>query len=95
MLAAGLKGIEDKIEPPEPVEKDIFHMSVEERETLGIGLLPENLGEALACMRESKLVREALGDHLFSHFLYIKRREWDEYKAQVSDWEIRRLLPAL
>ncbi len=95
MLAAGLKGIDDKIEPPEPVEKDIFHMSAEEREALGVGVLPENLGEALGCMRESKLVREALGDHLFNHFLYIKRREWDEYKAQVSDWEIRHLLPVL
>ena len=95
MLAAGLKGIEDKIEPPEPVEKDIFHMSAEEREALGIGMLPENLGEALRCMRGSKLVREALGDHLFNHFLYIKGQEWNDYRAQVSDWEIKTLLPAL
>ncbi len=95
MLAAGLKGIEDKIEPPEPVEKDIFHMGAEEREALGVGSLPENLGEALDCMRESKLVREALGDHLFGHFLYIKGQEWNEFRAQVSDWEIQRLLPAL
>ncbi|MDI6884527.1 MAG: glutamine synthetase, partial [Hadesarchaea archaeon] len=95
MLAAGLKGIEEKIEPPEPVERDIFHMSPEEREALGIDSLPESLGEALDCMKKSSLVREALGDHLFSHFLYIKRQEWDEYKTQVSDWEIQRLLPAL
>ena len=95
MLAAGLKGIEDKIEPPEPVEKDIFHMSTEEREALGIGALPENLGQALDCMRRSSLVREAMGDHLFNHFLYIKGQEWDSYKAQISDWEIKTLLPAL
>ena len=95
MLAAGLRGIEDKIEPPEPVEKDIFRMSTDEREALGIGSLPGSLGEALDCMRGSKLVREALGDHLFNHFLYIKRQEWDEFRAQVSDWEIKRLLPAL
>jgi len=95
MLAAGLKGIEDKIDPPEPVEKDIFHMSSEEREALGIGSLPENLGEALDCMRRSSLLREALGEHLFSHFLYIKGQEWDSYRAQVSDWEIKTLLPAL
>ena len=95
MLAAGFKGIEDKIDPPEPVEKDIFRMSPEEREALGIGSLPENLGEALDCMRRSSLVREALGGHLFSHLLYIKGQEWDSYRAQVSDWEIKTLLPAL
>lgn len=95
MLAAGRKGIEDKIEPPEPVEKDIFHMSSEEREALGIGSLPENLGEALENMRKSELIREALGEHLFSHFLYVKEKEWEEYRAHVSDWEISRLIPAL
>ncbi|MEM3519665.1 MAG: type I glutamate--ammonia ligase [Candidatus Hadarchaeales archaeon] len=95
MLAAGLKGIEDKIEPPEPVEKDIFHMSQEERAALKIESLPGNLGEALEEMRKSSLIREALGDHLFSHFLYIKGREWENYSASVTDWEIKNLLPAL
>jgi glutamine synthetase len=95
MLAAGLKGIEDKIEPPEPVEKDIYHMSAEERESLGIESLPENLGQALDCMRRSSLVKEALGEHLFDHFLYIKGQEWSEYRSWVSDWEVQRLLPAL
>ena len=95
MLAAGLKGIEEKVEPSDPVEKDIFRMSTEEREALGIGTLPENLGQALDCMRRSDLIREALGDHLFSHFLYIKGQEWATYSSQVSDWEINRLLPAL
>ncbi len=95
MLAAGLKGIEDKIEPPEPVEKDIYRMSAEEREALGIESIPENLGQALDHMRQSSLVREAFGEHLFDHFLYIKGREWNEYKSQVFDWEIQHLLPAL
>lgn len=95
MLAAGLKGIEDKIEPPEPVEKDIYHMSKEEREALGIESLPENLGQALDSMRKSELLREALGEHLFKHFLYVKEKEWDEYRSHVSDWEHKRLLPAL
>jgi len=95
MLAAGLKGIEEKIEPPEPVERDIFHMSKEEREALGIDSLPENLGQALENMRKSELIKEALGDHLFSHFLYVKEKEWEDYRAHVSDWEHSRLLPAL
>ncbi|MEM2250509.1 MAG: type I glutamate--ammonia ligase [Candidatus Hadarchaeales archaeon] len=95
MLAAGLKGIEEKILPPDPIERDIYRMTPEERETMGIESLPANLGEALECMRKSKLVREALGDHLFHHFLYVKRKEWEEYSAQITDWEIRNLLPLL
>ena len=95
MLAAGLKGIEDKIEPPKPVEKDIFHMSAEERKARGIESLPENLGQALEFMRKSKMVKETLGEHLFDHFLYIKGEEWKDYSAQVSDWEVQRLLPTL
>ena len=95
MLAAGLKGIEEKIEPPEPVEKDIFHMSAEEREALGIESLPENLGQALGNMRKSELIREALGEHLFKHYLYVKEKEWNDYRAHVSDWEHNVLLPAL
>lgn len=95
MLAAGLKGIEDKIEPPEPVERDIFHMSREERAALKIESLPGNLGEALVHMRGSSLIRETLGNHLFNHFLFIKGREWEAYSAAVTDWEISNLLPAL
>ncbi len=95
MLAAGLKGIEDKIEPPEPVEKDIYRMSVEERKSLGIESVPDNLGQALDYMRQSSMVKEALGEHLFDHFMFIKGREWNEYKSQVFDWEIQNLLPSL
>ncbi|MCJ7720668.1 MAG: type I glutamate--ammonia ligase [Candidatus Hadarchaeum sp.] len=95
MLAAGLEGIKNKIMPPEPVEKDIFHMSVEERKASRIDSLPENLGQALDCMRESEMMRKALGDHLFEHFLHIKGKEWQAYRAQVMDWEIKNLLPAL
>jgi len=95
MLAAGLRGIKDKIMPPEPVEKDIFRMDLEERKALGIGSLPENLGQALDCMGGSSMMREALGDHLFEHFLHIKGKEWEAYRAHVMDWEIKNLLPAL
>jgi glutamine synthetase len=95
MLAAGLEGIKNKIMPPEPIEKDIFRMSVEERKASGIDSLPENLGQALDCMRESEMMRKALGDHLFEHFLHIKGKEWQAYRAQVMDWEIKNLLPAL
>jgi glutamine synthetase len=95
MLAAGLNGINDAIYPPEPVERDIFRMNGEERERLGIESLPENLGEALNRMSGSELVKEALGDHIFHHYLHIKGMEWDEYRRQVTDWEIRKFLPIL
>ncbi|NPA75692.1 MAG: glutamine synthetase [Euryarchaeota archaeon] len=95
MLAAGLDGIKKKLEPPEPVEQNIFAMSEEERAKTGIKSLPESLGEALHHFSRSELMREVLGEHLFSHFLYVKRKEWEEYRAQVTRWELERLLPIL
>ncbi len=95
MLAAGLRGIDEKLEPPEPVERDIFKMSLEERAALKIDSLPGSLGEALDCMRKSKLIRDTLGDHMFCHYLHIKEKEWHDYSSHVSDWEIDNLLPSL
>ncbi len=95
MLASGMAGMEKGTTPPEPVEKDIYRMSKEERGRNGIDSLPENLGHALALMSESKLVKEALGDHIFSHYLKIKGEEWDEYRTYVTDWEVQRYLKFL
>ncbi len=95
MLASGLDGIERKMEPPEPVEQNIFAMSEEERRKMGIKSLPESLGEALHHFSRSELMRDTLGNHLFSHFLHVKRKEWEEYRAQVTQWEIENLLPIL
>ncbi len=95
MLAAGLRGIKERLSPPEPVEKNIFRMSEEERKALRAYPLPKSLGEALDHMRESALIREALGEFLFEHFLYIKEKEWEVYRGQVTDWEITNLLPSL
>lgn len=95
MLAAGLQGIKERIEPPEPVEKDIYHMTDEERKALGIRSLPESLGEALHVMSKSELMRNTLGHHIFEHFLHVKWQEWEEYRAQVTRWEIERFLPVL
>ncbi len=95
MLAAGLDGIENHIEPPEPVEKNIYAMSSSDRVKYGIKSLPESLGEALHHLSRSEFMREILGPHIFSHFLYVKRHEWEEYRAQVTQWEIDKLLPIL
>ncbi len=95
MLGAGLRGIEEKIEPPEPIELNIYALTPEEKEKLNIHSLPESLGEALYHMERSKVVREVLGEHIFKHFLIVKKREWHEYRAQVTKWEIEKFLPIL
>ena len=88
MLAAGLDGIEHKITPPEPMERDIYHMSAQERTENGISSLPANLGDALEIMSHSPLMKETLGDHIFEHYLKIKGDDWDSYRTHVTDWEI-------
>lgn len=93
MLMAGLKGIEDKIEPPDPVEEDIYHLTPQERERLGIQTLPGSLWEAIELAEKSTLVRETLGEHVFSKFIDNKKIEWDQYRMQVTDYEIKRYLP--
>ena len=95
MIAAGIDGIENNITPPEPIEKDIFHMDKEERARNGIDSLPESLGAALEVMSHSDLVRRTLGEHTFNHYLTIKEKDWDSYRTCITDWEIQRYLPHL
>ena len=95
MLAAGLKGIEEKIDLPAPVEKNIYSLSELERTKYGISHLPESLGHAISFMSESKLVRETVGDHIFNNFLHVKNNEWNDYRTQITPWEIERYLPTL
>lgn len=92
MLAAGLKGIEDKLEPPMPVEKNIYSLSEAERREHGIEHLPDSLGHALSLMPKSKLIQDVLGEHVFNNFLYVKRNEWKEYSTQVTKWETDKYL---
>jgi glutamine synthetase len=95
MLAAGLKGIEEGYELPDPVEEDIFEMTEAEREARGIVSLPGNLAEAIAETEGSELVREALGDHIFEKFIANKKIEWDAYRMHVSRFELDKYLPIL
>jgi glutamine synthetase len=92
MLRAGLDGIEKKLDPGPPVNKNIFTMSHRERRHLRIDELPGNLSEALDELEKDDLVRETLGEHLFDHFLAAKREEWQDYIKHVSPWEIDRYL---
>jgi len=95
MLAAGLKGIEEKYELPDPVEENIFEMDEKKREEAGIDTLPNNLWEAVQYMKESELVRETLGDHIFNKFIENKKIEWDRYRTHVSKYELDTYLSIL
>lgn len=88
MLAAGLKGIEEGYELPDPVEQDIFEMSCKERENCGIENLPGTLMEAITAMENSTLVKEALGEELFYKFLDNKRIEWGKFCQHVTEFEL-------
>ncbi|MCK9229607.1 MAG: glutamine synthetase family protein [Syntrophales bacterium] len=95
MLAAGLKGIEEKLVLPDPVEDDIFEMNDRERAERGIASLPGSLGEAIARAENSAFLKEALGDHIFEKFISNKKIEWDLYRTHVSTYELERYLPIL
>jgi glutamine synthetase len=95
MLAAGLEGIEKKMEPPAPVEENVYEMSEEERNERGIGTLPASLLDAIRLTENSELVRKALGEHVFKAFIENKKIEWDSYRIQVTEYEIGRYLPIL
>ena len=95
MLAAGLDGIRNKLEAPPPVVENVLEMGDQERKRLGIGTLPSSLEEAIHLMEASTLVRETLGDHIFESFIKNKKIEWDSYRSQVTDYELKRYLPIL
>ncbi|MGQ9523791.1 MAG: glutamine synthetase family protein [Armatimonadota bacterium] len=95
MLAAGLKGIDEGYELPEPMEQNLYYLTDHERKELGIEALPASLGEALAITEESELVRQTLGDHTFERFIEVKHMEWDEFRVQVTPYEVQKYLPIL
>lgn len=96
MLAAGLKGIEEELEPPAPVEdRDLFNAPRYELNKQGFKTLPTTLGEAVELFAESKLMKEVLGEHIHSYLVQAKRDEWEEYQSFVSQWERDRYLAVL
>jgi glutamine synthetase len=95
ILAAGLKGIEADYELPPGAEDDVWALTSAERRALGISPLPESLADACDVMRNSELVAETLGEHVFDFFLRNKRSEWQEYRRQVTEFELDRYLPVL
>ncbi len=94
MLRAGLDGVRRSLEPPPPVSKNIYRMSVRERRRHKIEELPRNLDEALSALAKDRLVRDTLGPHIYRHFLDAKRQEWTRYIEQVHPWEVENYLGA-
>jgi glutamine synthetase len=95
LLHAGLEGIEKGYELPEPMERNLYHLSHEEREKLGIQSLPADLGEAILEAENSELLYKALGEHVFTRLLELKRAEFEDYRVQVTPYEIQKYLPVL
>jgi glutamine synthetase len=95
MLAAGLDGIEKGLQAPEPIEENVYEMSEAERKKRGIGTLPPDLLEAIQLTEQSDMVRQALGDHVFQAFITNKKIEWNQYRTQVTEYELKKYLPVL
>jgi glutamine synthetase len=95
LLHAGLEGIERGYELAPPMETNLYHLSAEERAERGIVSLPETLGEAIEEFSKSELMRRAFGDHIFDAYVKIKRAEWDDYRIQLTQWEVDRYLSVL
>jgi glutamine synthetase len=95
LLHAGLEGIEKGYELPPPMEQNLYHLTAEQRRERGILALPETLGEAIDELATSELARKALGQHIFDRYVEIKRKEWDDYRVQLTPWELDKYLAVL
>jgi glutamine synthetase len=91
-LAAGLDGIRTKINPPDPVDRNIWELSIRDRRKYKIAELPRDLGEAVDLMKRSGFMKNVLGDHVYDNFLAAKEQEWQSYIGQVHEWEIEQYL---
>ncbi len=92
MIRAGLDGIKNELMPADPVEMNIFRMSKTELKDHGLEILPGSLAEAVDALRTSELMLDTLGQHIFDSLIRALHREWEEYRIQVTDWELDRYL---
>jgi len=95
MLWAGLDGIERELEPPPPVEENVYDFDDAKLRELDIATLPSTQREAIDELEKDEVLRQALGEHAYQAFVRAKKAEWDEYRIQVTDWEINRYLETL
>jgi glutamine synthetase len=92
MLAAGLDGVKNKMSPPMPIEEDLFHFDEEMMAKRAIGHLPGSLDEALRELENDDVILKAIGSHTAEWFIEAKRHEWNDYRIQVTPWEIAQYL---
>ncbi len=92
LLMAGMDGIKNKTASPDPMTTNIYQLSETQRKDLGIASLPGNLFEAMEEFKASSVAKEALGDHIFNQFIKVKRNEWDDFRTDVTPWEIERYM---
>jgi len=95
LLHAGLDGIERGYELPDPIERNLYDTTPEERAAMGITSLPETLGEAIELGAGSELLLRAFGEHIHTRYVEVKREEWQEWRVQVTPYELERYLPRL
>lgn len=95
MLASGLEGIKNEYPLPEPIERNIFKMSEKERKELGIDSLPATLGDAIEEAENSGLLKETIGETVFERLIELKKEEWDNYRIQVTEYELKKYFPIL
>jgi glutamine synthetase len=88
MLAAGIDGVENVLEPPPPIQRNIYQMTVRERRRHKIKELPGTLRQALVALQKDRVIRDALGEHLYEHFVAAKTIEYDHYRIAVHQWEL-------
>ncbi len=94
ILGAILDGVENKIEPPQPVEENIYEMTPKELKNANIESLPGTLYEAIELLKQDEVVKESLGEHIYHEFRLAKAIEWDRYRTYVTQWELDSYLNA-
>ena len=92
MLSCGLDGLRKKLDPPPPVDRNIYNMTTEDLKKAGIERLPANLSMAMDALFDDELIKKTLGNHVLENFLKAKRIEWADYSSAVHPWEIERYL---
>ncbi|KEA64166.1 Glutamine synthetase type I [Marinobacterium lacunae] len=89
LIAAGMDGVERELDPGEPLNINLYSLSLDQIKAKGVEILPQNLNEALDALEADTLFTEKMGKEIVSEFLKVKRAEWVEYSRHVSDWEVK------
>ncbi len=92
ILASGLDGIENNLPLIDSIDANLFALNSEERAKLGVKNLPDNLKEAIDLLKQDKLMKETLGEHIFEKFIELKTQEWNSFRTAVTEWELKRYM---